>query len=66
MDLSGPSLLEHLDKMPMVDRKINAPLMMPVSEKYKDMGTIVVGASNSLPHIMLFARISPHILQLNF
>ncbi|KAI0353494.1 eukaryotic polypeptide chain release factor 3 [Trametes cingulata] len=43
----GPSLLEHLDKMPMVDRKINAPLMMPISEKYKDMGTIVVGKVES-------------------
>ncbi|RDB22767.1 Eukaryotic peptide chain release factor GTP-binding subunit [Hypsizygus marmoreus] len=43
----GPSFLEHLDNMPMVDRKINAPLMMPVSEKYKDMGTIVVGKVES-------------------
>jgi len=43
----GPSLLEHLDTMPMVDRKIHAPLMMPVSEKYKDMGTIVVGKIES-------------------
>ncbi|KAI0774116.1 eukaryotic polypeptide chain release factor 3 [Fomes fomentarius] len=43
----GPSLLEHLDKLPMVDRKIHAPLMMPVSEKYKDMGTIVVGKVES-------------------
>ncbi|OBZ76729.1 Eukaryotic peptide chain release factor GTP-binding subunit, partial [Grifola frondosa] len=43
----GPSLLEYLDKMPMVDRKIHAPLMMPVSEKYKDMGTIVVGKIES-------------------
>jgi len=33
--------------MPMVDRKINAPLMMPISEKYKDMGTIVVGKIES-------------------
>jgi len=39
--------LEHLDSMPMVDRKINAPLMMPVSEKYKDMGTVVVGKIES-------------------
>src|SRR6266545_1631290 len=45
--LSGPSLLEHLDSMPMVDRKINAALMMPVSEKYKDMGTVVVGKVES-------------------
>lgn len=31
----------------MVDRKIHAPLMMPISEKYKDMGTIVVGKVES-------------------
>jgi len=31
----------------MVDRKINAPLMMPVTEKYKDMGTIIVGKIES-------------------
>ncbi|KAF7332158.1 Eukaryotic polypeptide chain release factor 3 [Mycena kentingensis (nom. inval.)] len=43
----GTSFLEHLDHMPMVDRKINAPLMMPVAEKYKDMGTIVVGKIES-------------------
>ncbi|KAF9058167.1 eukaryotic polypeptide chain release factor 3 [Panaeolus papilionaceus] len=43
----GPSFLEHMDHMPMVDRKINAPLMMPISEKYKDMGTIVVGKIES-------------------
>jgi peptide chain release factor subunit 3 len=33
--------------MPMVDRKVNSPLMMPISEKYKDMGTIVVGKIES-------------------
>lgn len=33
--------------MPMVDRKVNAPLMVPISEKYKDMGTIVVGKIES-------------------
>ncbi|THV08588.1 hypothetical protein K435DRAFT_740811 [Dendrothele bispora CBS 962.96] len=43
----GDAFLEHLDNMPMVDRKINAPLMMPISEKYKDMGTIVVGKIES-------------------
>lgn len=45
--IRGTSFLEHLDHMPMVDRKINAPLMMPVSEKYKDMGTVVVGKIES-------------------
>jgi len=44
---SGPSLLELLDAMPMVDRKVNSPLMMPISEKYKDMGTIIVGKIES-------------------
>jgi len=43
----GPSFLEHIDHMPMVDRKLNAPLMMPISEKYKDMGTVIVGKVES-------------------
>jgi len=43
----GPAILEHLDKMPMVDRKIGAPLMMPISEKYKDLGTVAVGKVES-------------------
>ena len=44
---SGPAFLEFLDNMPMVKRQLNAPLMMPVSEKYKDMGTIIVGKIES-------------------
>ncbi|KAJ7700054.1 P-loop containing nucleoside triphosphate hydrolase protein [Mycena rosella] len=44
---TGTSFLEHVDHMPMVDRKVNAPLMMPVAEKYKDMGTIIVGKVES-------------------
>jgi len=43
----GDSLLGLLDGMPMVDRKTNGPLMMPISEKYKDMGTVVVGKVES-------------------
>lgn len=31
----------------MAHRKINAPLMMPISEKYKDLGTVVVGKVES-------------------
>ncbi|KAL0579532.1 translation termination factor GTPase eRF3 [Marasmius crinis-equi] len=45
--VSGPSFLELMDHMPMVDRKISAPLMIPISEKYKDMGTIAVGKIES-------------------
>jgi peptide chain release factor subunit 3 len=43
----GPSLLQYLDAMPILDRKNNAPLMMPISEKYSDMGTVVVGKVES-------------------
>lgn len=43
----GPSLLEQFDSLQMLDRKIDAPLMIPVTEKYKDMGTIVVGKIES-------------------
>ncbi|RIA89803.1 P-loop containing nucleoside triphosphate hydrolase protein [Glomus cerebriforme] len=44
---NGPSILEYLDNMQALDRKINAPLMIPIIEKYKDMGTIVVGKIES-------------------
>ncbi|KAI8601263.1 omnipotent nonsense suppressor SUP35/eRF-3 [Dissophora ornata] len=40
---SGPMLLEYLDTVKITDRKLNAPLRIPISEKYKDMGTVVVG-----------------------
>jgi peptide chain release factor subunit 3 len=39
----GPSLLEFLDGMTALERKVNAPFMMPISSKYRDMGTMVEG-----------------------
>lgn len=39
----GPSLLEYLDDLKSLERKVNAPFMMPVNAKYKDMGTIIEG-----------------------
>jgi peptide chain release factor subunit 3 len=39
----GESLLEYLDNMKALERKINAPFMMAVNGKYKDMGTMVEG-----------------------
>ncbi|RYO90389.1 hypothetical protein DL762_002719 [Monosporascus cannonballus] len=39
----GPSLLEYLDNMNALERKTNAPFMMPVSGKYRDLGTMVEG-----------------------
>ncbi|CAO3588272.1 unnamed protein product [Absidia cylindrospora] len=44
---NGPSLLEYLDDLKTMDRKFNAPLMIPIAEKYKDMGTIIVGKIES-------------------
>jgi peptide chain release factor subunit 3 len=43
----GPSLLEFLTDMKMPERKINAPFMMPISSKYRDMGTMVEGRIES-------------------
>lgn len=39
----GPSLLEYLDGMTALERKVNAPFMMAVAGKYRDMGTMVEG-----------------------
>lgn len=36
-----------MDNMTLADRKNNAPLMMPISEKYSDMGTVIVGKVES-------------------
>lgn len=43
----GPALLEYLDDMKTADRKMNAPFMLPISSKMKDMGTIVEGKVES-------------------
>ncbi|ESZ94298.1 eukaryotic peptide chain release factor GTP-binding subunit [Sclerotinia borealis F-4128] len=43
----GPSLLEFLDNMTQLERKVNAPFMMPINGKYRDMGTIVEGKIES-------------------
>lgn len=39
----GPSLLEYLDGMKALERKLNAPFMMPVNAKYRDLGTMIDG-----------------------
>lgn len=31
----GPALLEYLDSMKTLERKLNAPFMMPISAKYR-------------------------------
>ena len=39
----GPSLLEYLDNMKKLERKLGAPFMMPVGAKYRDLGTMIEG-----------------------
>ncbi|PYH46561.1 translation termination factor GTPase eRF3 [Aspergillus saccharolyticus JOP 1030-1] len=43
----GPSLLEFLSEMELPPRKLNAPFMMAISAKYRDMGTMVEGKIDS-------------------
>ena len=44
---SGPTLLGYLDSMTHVDRHVNAPFMLPISAKMKDLGTVVEGKIES-------------------
>ena len=39
----GPSLLEYLDELKSLERKVKAPFMMPINGKYRDMGTMIEG-----------------------
>lgn len=39
----GPSFLQLLDTIPLPERKIDAPFLMPISGKYKDLGTVITG-----------------------
>lgn len=43
----GPSLLEFLTDFKLPERNINAPFMMPISAKYRDMGTMAEGRVES-------------------
>ena len=45
--VDSPSLLEFLDSMKTLERKVNAPFMMPINGKYRDMGTIIEGKIES-------------------
>lgn len=43
----GPSLLEYLDEMDTFERNVNAPLIIPIQAKYKDMGLVIEGKVES-------------------
>ena len=42
MTLSGPSLLSYLDNIE-VTREAKGALIIPINEKFKDMGTVIGG-----------------------
>ncbi|CAL9731350.1 eukaryotic peptide chain release factor GTP-binding subunit [Monosporozyma unispora] len=44
---TGPSLLEYLDGMNHMNRSINAPFMLPIAGKMRDLGTVVEGKIES-------------------
>lgn len=43
----GQSLLQMLDELPKIVRYLDVPLRMPITDKYKDMGTVVLGKLQS-------------------
>ncbi|RNA03132.1 eukaryotic peptide chain release factor GTP-binding subunit ERF3A [Brachionus plicatilis] len=43
----GPCFIEYLDSLPTINRTVNGPLRMPLIDKYKDMGTVVMGKIES-------------------
>ncbi|XP_077862239.1 eukaryotic peptide chain release factor GTP-binding subunit ERF3A-like isoform X2 [Saccoglossus kowalevskii] len=43
----GPALIPYLENLPPLNRSSDGPLIMPVTDKYKDMGTILLGKIES-------------------
>jgi peptide chain release factor subunit 3 len=43
----GPSLIQYLDTLPPVSRMDEGPVRLPIVDRYKDMGTIVLGKLES-------------------
>lgn len=43
MQFRGPAFIPFIDDLPSLNRKSDGPFIMPVVDKYKDMGTVVMG-----------------------
>lgn len=43
----GPCFIEYLENLPTINRTTNGPIRMPLIDKYKDMGTVVMGKIES-------------------
>lgn len=44
---SGLPFIPFIDQLPSVSRKPDGPFIMPIVDKYKDMGTVVMGKVES-------------------
>jgi len=44
---SGVSFIDFIDQLPSLNRKADGPFIMPIVDKYKDMGTVVMGKVES-------------------
>jgi peptide chain release factor subunit 3 len=44
---SGPPLIQYLDDLPSMNRMAEGPVRLPIVDRYKDMGTIVLGKVES-------------------
>ncbi|XP_032569781.1 eukaryotic peptide chain release factor GTP-binding subunit ERF3A isoform X1 [Drosophila sechellia] len=43
----GPAFIPFIDELPSLNRKSDGPFIMPIVDKYKDMGTVVMGKVES-------------------
>lgn len=43
----GIPFIPFIDDLPAMDRKFDGPFMLPIVDKYKDMGTVVMGKVES-------------------
>jgi translation elongation factor EF-1alpha len=43
----GEAFIPYIDQLPSLGRVCGGPFMMPVVDKYKDMGTVVMGKVES-------------------
>lgn len=39
----GEAFIPFIDSLPTINRKVDGPFIMPIVDKYKDMGTVVMG-----------------------
>jgi peptide chain release factor subunit 3 len=43
----GPAFIPFIDDLPSLNRNTEGPCIMPIADKYKDMGTVVMGKIES-------------------